>query len=233
MYFLLMYEIFPEMLFDEQNMLFTLVLPIIGVVVGLNFKKLKLKNFSLKNKSASNVSKQNVTNNETSEISESGEGNSEIEALLSGASEAKEGEGNSEIEALLSGASEAKEGEGNSEIEAMLAGTETPEVGLNQTSSEDVELIVMEKIEPIENDIQSIKTDFDQFKQDLTIVKEEVEGLSTSFETTLTDIKLLTTDANNPLNFMKEDGFKENIQKINVDELINKPKKSHRIFKCS
>ena len=38
MYFLLMYEIFPEMLFDEQNMLFTLVLPIVGVVVGLNFK---------------------------------------------------------------------------------------------------------------------------------------------------------------------------------------------------
>ena len=183
----------------------------------------------MKNKSANNISEKNITNNETPETSEvsdsKGEGNSEIEALLSGASEAKEGEGNSEIEALLSGASEAKEGEGNSEIEALLAGTETPEVGLNQTSTEDIELIVMEKIEPIENDIQSIKTDFDQFKEDLTIVKEEVEGLSTSFETTLTDIKLLTTDANNPLNFMKDDGFKDNIQKINVDELINKPKK--------
>jgi len=83
--------------------------------------------------------------------------------------------------------------------------------------------MVMEKMEPLENDIQTIKTDFDQFKQDLTNVKEEVEGLTDSFETTLTDIKLLTADLGNPLNFMQDDSFKKNIQTINVDELTTEP----------
>ncbi|WP_179370735.1 hypothetical protein [Nitrosopumilus ureiphilus] len=133
--------------------------------------------------------------------------------------------GDSEIESLLAGISSDKETGENSEIESLLAGTDSTmsEIDQNSLDDTDTNLLIMEKMEPLENDIQTIKTDFDQFKQDLTVVKEELDILSTSFETTLTDIKSLVTDLNNPLNFMKDDSFKKNIQTINVDELIKDP----------
>ncbi|AJW70507.1 hypothetical protein [Nitrosopumilus adriaticus] len=261
MYFLVLYEMFPEYLFDEQYVLFTLVVPLVVVVVGLNIKKINLKNFSLKNISLKSISIKGKGNTKNSEIETQNQiedadseiaGNSEIDALLAGTgsennsgtsemeallakteAEGKEN-GNSEIDAMLAKTEEGDKPEegigGNPEIEALLAGAETNE-GDNYSDSSldnsDTELIIMEKMEPIENDIQTLKTDFDQFKQDLTTVKEEVEILSNSFETTLTDIKLLTTDMNNPLNFMKEDApFKENIQTINVDALVQKSEKS-------
>ncbi|WP_182129136.1 hypothetical protein [Nitrosopumilus sp. b3] len=259
MYFLVLYEMFPQYLFDEQYVLFTLVLPLVAVVVGINFKKINLKNLSIKNLSVKNISikgkgsdKNNSkveTGNQIEETNSEIAGNSEIDALLSGADSNKDS-GMSEMEALLAkteeGGKEKKSSEidamiakteeggkseestgGNSEIEALLAGAEANTDDSYSDSSldnSDTELIIMEKMEPIENDIQTLKTDFDQFKQDLTTVKEEVEILSNSFESTLTDIKLLTTDMNNPLNFMKEDApFKENIQTIDVDALVQKP----------
>ena len=259
MYFLVLYEMFPQYLFDVQYVLFTLVVPLVAIVVGLNIKKINLKNISLKNFSLKNISvkgkedKKNQSKDETSnqiqDLDSEVEGNSEIDALLAGTNSDKDSgisemedllaktdaegkkNGSSEIEAMLAktegGEKSDENSGGNSEIEALLAGVETEE-GDNYSDSSldnsDTELIIMEKLEPIENDVQTLKTDFDQFKQDLTTVKEEVEILSNSFESTLTDIKLLTTDMNNPLNFMKEDSsFKENIQTINVDELIQKP----------
>ena len=48
MYFLVLYEIFPQFIFEGQNFLFTLVLPLMIIVLGLNIKKLNLKNLSLK-----------------------------------------------------------------------------------------------------------------------------------------------------------------------------------------
>ncbi len=247
MYFLVLYEMFPQFIFDGLNFLYTLVIPLLAIVVGLNIKKIKLKNLSLKsikNKKANGNSFANSTNDvmvsdstaENSDIDallagaspeKSEGGSSEIDALLAGASPEKSEGGSSEIDALLAGASPEKSEGGSSEIDALLAGAESTESTDNSSNnSEETSLMVMEKMEPLENDMQTIKTDFDQFKQDLTNVKEEVEGLSSTFETTLTDIKLLTTDLNNPLNFMQDDSFKENIQTINVDELINQPNDS-------
>jgi len=48
MYFLVLYELFPQFLFEGQNFLATLVLPLVVVVIGLNRKKINLKNLSLK-----------------------------------------------------------------------------------------------------------------------------------------------------------------------------------------
>ncbi|MCV0409533.1 hypothetical protein [Nitrosopumilus sp.] len=263
MYFLVLYEIFPQYLFDEQYVLFTLLVPLVVIVVGLNFKKINLKNLSLKNISVKGKGKSNnakiqtpkkssiteTSSSENSEIdallagtdSENGSGMSEMETLLTKTNAEGEENRNPEIEAMLSRANAEDNSEdsigGNSEIEALLAGVETEGDGNYSDTSldnSDTELIIMEKLEPIENDIQTLKTDFDQFKMDLTTVKEEVEILSNSFETTLTDIKLLTTDMNNPLNFMKEDApFKDNIQTINVDELIQKPTNPPEISKSN
>ena len=254
MYFLILYEVFPQYLFAEDFVLFTLILPLIGVLISLNIKKINLKNFSIKDisiKGKNKNSTKELTENSTSEENTivASEGNSEIEAMLADTN-SENNRGTSEMEALLAKAeSEGKENgdpeikdmlaktdpegtiEGNSEIEALLAGANTEDgenYSDNSLENSDAELMLMEKLEPIENDIQTIKTDFDQFKQDLTTVKEEVEILSNSFESTLTDIKLLTTDMNNPLNFMKDESssFKENIQTINVDALVKKPDNS-------
>ncbi|MCV0367742.1 MAG: hypothetical protein K5798_10840 [Nitrosopumilus sp.] len=262
MYFLVLYEIFPQYLFDEQYVVVTLFVPLVVIIIGLNFKKINLKNLSLKNISVKGKSSNNpktqtpkkssiteTSSSENSEIdallagtdSENGSGMSEMEALLTKTDAEGEENRNPEIEAMLAGTNTENNSEdsigGNSEIEALLAGVETEGDGNYSDTSldnSDTELIIMEKLEPIENDIQTLKTDFDQFKLDLTTVKEEVEILSNSFETTLTDIKLLTTDMNNPLNFMREDApFKDNIQTINVDELIQKPTNPPEISKSN
>ncbi len=227
MYFLVLYELFPQFLFEGQNFLFTLVMPLVVVVIGLNRKKINLKNLSLKSlkgKKTNDTSFENPTSDKSIDtmVSDSTSENSDIEALLAGASSEKSAEGSSEIEALLAGASSEKSAEGSSEIEALLAGEESTVPVENSLENTDTNLLVMEKMEPLENDIQIIKTDFDQFKQDLINVKEEIDGLTDTFETTLTDIKLLTTDLANPLNFMQDDSFKKNIQTINVDELTTK-----------
>ena len=209
MYFLVLYELFPQFLFEGQNFLVTLVLPLVVIVIGLNRKKINLKNLSLKSikrKKTDDHSFENHTSDES------------IDTIVSD-SPSK----NSEIEALLAGAPSEKSAEGSSEIEALLAEAESPVPVEDSSENADTNLMVMEKMEPLENDIQTIKTDFDQFKLDLISVKDEVEGLTDTFETTLTDIKLLTTDLSNPLNFMKDDSFKKNIQTINVDELTTKP----------
>ncbi|QLH06874.1 hypothetical protein C5F50_07145 [Nitrosopumilus ureiphilus] len=217
MYFLILYEMYPFLIFGGQNILFTLILPLVVVIIGLNRKKIPLKSFSLKNNS---MSKKNVdTNSIENLISDSSD--ESINSVVSDSDPS----GDSEIESLLAGISSDKETGENSEIESLLAGTDSTmsEIDQNSLDDTDTNLLIMEKMEPLENDIQTIKTDFDQFKQDLTVVKEELDILSTSFETTLTDIKSLVTDLNNPLNFMKDDSFKKNIQTINVDELIKDP----------
>jgi len=228
MYFLVLYEMFPQFIFDGLNFLYTLVIPLLVIVVGLNIKKIKLKNLSLKsikNKKSNGNSSANQTNDVM--VSDSTAENSDIDALLAGASPEKSEGGISEIDALLAGASPEKSEGGSSEIDALLAGAESTESADNSSdNSEETSLMVMEKMEPLENDIQTIKTDFDQFKQDLTNVKEEVEGLTSTFETTLTDIKLLTTDLSNPLNFMQDDPIMKNVQTIDVDALIDKPNDS-------
>ena len=209
MYFLVLYELFPQFLFEGQNFLFTLVLPLVVVVIGLNRKKINLKNLSLKSlkgKKTNDTSFENPTSDKS------------IDTMVSDSTSE-----NSDIEALLAGASSEKSAEGSSEIETLLAGEESTVPVENSLENTDTNLLVMEKMEPLENDIQIIKTDFDQFKQDLINVKEEIDGLTDTFETTLTDIKLLTTDLANPLNFMQDDSFKKNIQTINVDELTTEP----------
>jgi len=228
MYFLVLYELFPQFLFEGQNFLATLVLPLVVVVIGLNRKKINLKNLSLKSikrKKTDDNSFENHTSDKSIDtiVSDSPSKNSEIEALLAGAPSEKSAEGSSEIEALLAGVPSEKSAEGSSEIEALLAEAESTVPVEDSSENADTNLMVMEKMEPLENDIQTIKTDFDQFKLDLISVKDEVEGLTDTFENTLTDIKLLTTDLGNPLNFMKDDSFKKNIQTINVDELTTKP----------
>jgi len=187
MYFLILYEVFPQYLFAEDFVLFTLILPLIGVLISLNIKKINLKNFSIKDisiKGKNKNSTKELTENSTSEENTivASEGNSEIEALLADTN-SENNSGTSEMEALLAKAeSEGKENgdpeikdmlaktdpegtiEGNSEIEALLAGANTEDgenYSDNSLENSDAELMLMEKLEPIENDIQTIKTDFD------------------------------------------------------------------------
>ena len=86
MYFLVLYELFPQFLFEGQNFLFTLVLPLVVIVIGLNRKKINLKNLSLKSikgKKTDGNSFENQTSDESIDtmVSDSTSGNSDIELI--------------------------------------------------------------------------------------------------------------------------------------------------------
>ena len=90
--------------------------------------------------------------------------------------------GNSEIEAMLAKTNSENPVDEKSDIESLLAGAESNTFDTSNDQNLDTHLMIMEKIEPLENTMNTFKMDFDQFKQDLTMVKEEVDALSSSFE---------------------------------------------------
>jgi len=87
-YFLVLYEMFPQFIFDGEIALFTLGIPLTGILVGLNIKKLKLKNLSLKNISVKKSGGTSKTSDSIdSLVSDSGSPESElsdIDALIAG-----------------------------------------------------------------------------------------------------------------------------------------------------
>ncbi|MCE9652485.1 MAG: hypothetical protein K8Q89_05450 [Nitrosarchaeum sp.] len=210
------YELFPYLIFDEQNFLFSVIVPSVGLIFGLYWKKIPLKIFSSKNKStkANNPIKEKPVEDS-------------IESMVNSYAEddkmvVSDGTiGNSEIEAMLARTNTAPSAQETPDIESLLAGTDSNTFDVSSNDQNlDAQMMIMEKIEPIENAISTFKLDFDQFKQDLIMVKEEVDALSSSFESTMTEIKCITTDFNNPLNFMNHDSIRQNIQTIDVDKLI-------------
>ena len=48
-YFLVVYELFPFLIFEGDNFLYALILPLVGLGIGLSYKKIPLKIFSSKN----------------------------------------------------------------------------------------------------------------------------------------------------------------------------------------
>ncbi|EPA06336.1 hypothetical protein BG20_I1239, partial [Candidatus Nitrosarchaeum limnium BG20] len=185
-----------------------------GLGIGLSYKKIPLKIFSSKNISTKEkkVQKESTENDSIENMVESY--NESDKTITSDGTI-----GNSEIEAMLAKTNSEKPTEETSDIESLLAGAEYNTSDTSNDQNLDTHLMILEKIEPLENTMNTFKMDFDQFKQDLTMVKEEVDALSSSFESTMTEIKCITTDFNNPLNFMTNDTIKNNIQTINIDQL--------------
>ncbi len=64
--------------------------------------------------------------------------------------------------------------------------------------------LIDQKFEPVEKDLTSFKKDLNKIKEDMKITKESVDTLTESFEGTLTDMKAFQAEISNPLNFMRK-----------------------------
>ncbi len=102
---------------------------------------------------------------------------------------------NSELEALL------KEGDDAELVTADVLGGPATGTGLNEGNIRDM---IDEKFEPVEKDLFSFKKDLNKIKEDMKITKENVDSLTESFEGTLTDMKAFQAEIANPLNFMRK-----------------------------
>ena len=208
-YLLILYELFPEFLFNPNYAVTYFVIPVTAAAAIL----IVLPRFMSKGKS-SRVTKSSVIENESGNelldqiIAEDGQSGT-VEASTPTVQDMPVGpqtaEGvkleppeianvNSELDALL------KEGDDADMVTADVLGGSTG-TGLNEGNIRDM---IDEKFEPVEKDLFSFKKDLNKIKEDMKITKENVDSLTESFEGTLTDMKAFQAEIANPLNFMRK-----------------------------
>jgi hypothetical protein len=113
-------------------------------------------------------------------------------------------------------------GEVNKELDAIIASTKSPSlisdenrVGVDSSSllggesilgigEDKIRDLIDQKFEPVEKDLSAFKKDLNKIKEDMKMTKESVDTLTESFEGTLTDMKAFQAEIANPLNFMRK-----------------------------
>jgi hypothetical protein len=203
-YGLVLYELFPELIFDLDNSVLYFMMPavlIAGIGIGLPRLLPTIMEKILK-KPITKISK---TGTETTDdifnelITEDSQqliqtGTSGIEGLV-GSSEMS----NKELDAIISGVTQEKLGQNTVGIDPKSL-----EGGGLAMGDERVRDLVDQKFEPVEKDLASFKKDLNKIKEDMKITKDSVDTLTESFEGTLTDMKAFQAEISNPLNFMRK-----------------------------
>jgi len=207
-YALVLYELFPEFLFNPNYAVSYFVIPVgalAGIMIGLprfmnrgKFPKAP-KSALIENQSGNELLDQIIAEGDQSNIVEASS-----QQTVQDSSVMQE---NSEGVKL----DPASIGDVNSELDALLKDVDNPDIvspdivgttsGLNEGNVRDM---IDEKFEPIEKDLFSFKKDLNKIKEDMKITKENVDGLTDSFEGTLTDMKAFQAEIANPLNFMRK-----------------------------
>jgi len=199
-YGLILYKVFPELLFDINNSIAYFVIPVsIIASVMIAVPKLIIKN---------KPSVQNVT-------PAASDGDSLLNELIteptpqspqdatSAPSDEKTdvsgiGGSNSELNALLEGTNLATNADTVTTEQVSITPTMT---GIDENRIRD---LIDQKFEPVEKDLTTFKKDLNKIKEDMKITKESVDTLTESFEGTLTDMKAFQAEISNPLNFMRK-----------------------------
>ena len=212
-YALILYELFPEFLFNPNFALGYFVIPcaaIIGILIGL--PKFLNKNSTPKLKTTNQAQSGDVLLDQI--IAEGGDS----QQVTEGPSQAVQGDASGVMTENSEGVvlDPAAIGGANAELDALLAGgdqsaSENPNVvnadastfgpGANEGQIRDM---IDQKFEPVEKDLSSFKKDLNKIKEDMKITKENVDSLTESFEGTLTDMKAFQAEIANPLNFMRK-----------------------------
>ena len=209
-YTLVLYELFPEFLFNPNYSLTYFVAPvaaIAGVLIGLpkfmnrGVKTSKPKAKKTENKSGEDLLNEIISGDDSSESTQQGV-QQDSTGVMAGNSEgvtlepASVGGPNAELDALLGG------GESNpNTVSADIVSSGGSISGLNEDTIRDM---IDQKFEPVEKDLSSFKKDLNKIKEDMKITKENVDSLTESFEGTLTDMKAFQAEIANPLNFMRK-----------------------------
>jgi hypothetical protein len=67
-----------------------------------------------------------------------------------------------------------------------------------------IQEMVVRSMEPMQKETVKLQESVDSMKNDLNTMNSKIDGLTTSFETTLTDLKSFQAELANPLNFMRK-----------------------------
>ncbi len=210
LYGLVLYEVFPEMIFDLNNAISFFILPmalLAGVVIGLPrgmpiimekiFKKPITKSTPVVGADQSDdILNQIVTEGSSQQLVEPTSPD-----LVGGEAGTSPEFSNKELEDIISGvAKEGKTDENTVGIDPTSLG-ESKDGNLGESEVRD---LVDQKFEPVEKDLSSFKKDLNKIKEDMKVTKDSVDTLTESFEGTLTDMKAFQAEISNPLNFMRK-----------------------------
>ena len=215
-YGLVLYELFPEFLFNPNFSIYYFIIPmtVLGVIgIGLPrlmpiilekvFKRPPIKPAQKIEGTSDEIIDDLVTEGSSQQIVQqdtSGIMSSETEDNTSDSSTEI---GNKELDELIAGTDGISE-----EKEENTVGIDPTSIGQGLTTSslneEKIRELIDEKFEPVENDLSSFKKDLNKIKEDMKITKESVDTLTESFEGTLTDMKAFQAEISNPLNFMRK-----------------------------
>ena len=214
-YALVLYELFPEFLFNPNYAMTYFLIPIAvlaGVLIGIpkflnkNAKPATPKAAPEAEKSGDDLLNEIIAGDEGTQTADSAQqtvqqdgtgvmtGNTEGVALDPSAV----GGPNAELEALLSSDNAPSEQNPDTVAADPNPGSSS---GLNEGAIRDM---IDQKFEPVEKDLSSFKKDLNKIKEDMKITKENVDSLTESFEGTLTDMKAFQAEIANPLNFMRK-----------------------------
>jgi hypothetical protein len=189
---LILYEVFPQYLFDINYSVYYFVIPT-SVIASV---MLAVPKFAHSTKST------DVTTNEADPLLNEIIGDSPQPQTTD---ETKEpeisniGGLNAELDALLAGANTSVPNVSNDTITTEVAPAVS--AGLDENT---IRNLIDQKFEPVEKDLTTFKKDLNKIKEDMKITKESVDTLTESFEGTLTDMKAFQAEITNPLNFMRK-----------------------------
>lgn len=215
-YGLVLYELFPEFLFNPNFSIYYFIIPmtVLGVIgIGLpRFMPIILEKVFKRPPTKPAQKIEGTSDDITDDLVTEGSSQQLVQQDSSGIM-SSETEGNT---------SDSSTEIGNKELDELIAGTdgiseekEENTVGIDPTSTgqgfttssmtvEKIRELIDEKFEPVENDLSSFKKDLNKIKEDMKITKESVDTLTESFEGTLTDMKAFQAEIANPLNFMRK-----------------------------
>jgi len=208
-YGLLLYELFPELIFDINNAVSYFIIPtaaLAGIGIGLPryMPIIMEKIFKKPMKKSTYLSEPEQSDDILNELVTEGSSQQLLQPSSSYLGGGESGSlpeiGNKELDDIISGAAQKERFDPN-------------KVGIDPTSlaegssgfgTDGIRDLVDQKFEPVEKDLASFKKDLNKIKEDMKVTKDSVDTLTESFEGTLTDMKAFQAEISNPLNFMRK-----------------------------
>jgi hypothetical protein len=212
-YGLLLYELFPELIFNPNLAISYFVVPMtilsfVGIglprLMPIILEKIFKRPVTGKSPRTEGVDSDDILNELVTEGTDQQllqEGTpatmpSEIDSSLVTGDDATK-----DLDALIDKAVLAEKADQN------IVGLDPDSLGrgsLGSLGEDNVRELIDQKFEPVEKDLTSFKKDLNKIKEDMKITKESVDTLTESFEGTLTDMKAFQAEISNPLNFMRK-----------------------------
>ncbi|HXV66709.1 MAG TPA: hypothetical protein VD731_05765 [Nitrosopumilaceae archaeon] len=209
-YGLVLYELFPELIFDINNAVFYFFIPVtilagIGIALPRYMPIIMEKIFKIQITKTTHIAETEQGDDILNELVTEGSSQQLLQSdsnnLLSGESSNLSEIGNKELDDIISGAIKKEHLDPNT---VGIDPTSLADGSKNDFGIQGVQDLVDQKFEPVEKDLASFKKDLNKIKEDMKVTKDSVDTLTESFEGTLTDMKAFQAEISNPLNFMRK-----------------------------